>query len=459
LSQALPDAVYGADVDADAVTRAFTTGEVPVGVYGLGKMGLPLAAVFADVTGHVVGADVDPDVVETVNAGDSHVKNEPGLADLVGELRERAALSAVADPARAAREASVHVLIVPTPITDEKEPDLSILEAATRSVGAGLDPGDLVIVECTVPPGTTDGLVRETLEAESGLQVGEFGLAFCPERTASGRALEDIRGAYPKVVGGVDDTSRRVAELLYEEINSAGVIPVSDARTAEAVKVFEGLYRDVNIALANELARFTDEMGVDVREAIEVANTQPFCEIHDPGPGVGGHCIPFYPYFLTRTVNRDSRLLETAREVNDSMPGFTVEKVLEGLEQLDITIVDATILILGITYRPGVPETAKSPALPIANRLGHHGADVYGVDPVLDEFSSDGFQFIPLEEAYDITPDAVVVVTPHEEFDDLDWKRLTNSGGNPCFVLDGRDTLSPESVELDTYTIGRGFDG
>jgi UDP-N-acetyl-D-mannosaminuronic acid dehydrogenase len=455
LSQALPDAVYQADVD-DALTRAFTTGEVPVAVYGLGKMGLPLAAVFADVTGNVIGADIDPNVVETVNAGDCHVKNEPGLPDLVGELRDLEALSAVDDPARAAREASVHVLIVPTPITDEKEPDLSILEAATRSVAAGLDPGDLVVVECTVPPGTTDGLVRETLEAESGLELGEFGLAFCPERTSSGRALEDIRGAYPKVVGGVDDTSRRVAELLYEEVNGAGVIPVSDARTAEAVKVFEGLYRDVNIALANELARFTDEMGVDVREAIEVANTQPYCDIHDPGPGVGGHCIPFYPYFMIEPFETQARLLETARAVNDSMPEFTVRKLREELDAEGTDLAEASVLVLGLTYRPGVEEIRASPSLDIADRLTEASADVYGVDPVLSGY--DAFELTPLSlsEIYERAFDGVVMVTPHEEFDEIRWPEVGRPSGS--VVVDGRDTLRLDETDHRVYTVGAGSD-
>ena len=265
------EGLYGSDVAEDRQRSAFLSGETPVAVYGLGKMGLPLAAVYADVTGNVVGADVDPDVVETVDHGNCHVEREPGLPELVSDLHDRGALRAVAEPAEAAAEAAIHVLIVPTPITDDNEPDLSILRAATRSVAEGLSPGDVVVVECTVPPGTTDGMVRETLLEESGLEAGEFGLVFCPERTSSGRALEDIRGAYPKVVGGVDAESRRVAGLVYGEINDEGVLPVSDATTAEAVKVFEGLYRDVNIALANELGRFADEMDIDVREAIETA--------------------------------------------------------------------------------------------------------------------------------------------------------------------------------------------
>ena len=456
MSQVVPDGVYSDDVDTAALQAAFTNGEFPVAVYGLGKMGLPLAAVFGEVTGNVVGADIDPDVVESVNRGDCHVTNEPGLHELVADLTQDEALSAVEEPERAATEAAIHVLIVPTPITDDSEPDLSILEAVTRSVAAGLDPGDLVIIECTVPPGTTEGLVRETLEAESGLEVGEFGLAFCPERTASGRALEDIRAAYPKVVGGVDETSRRVAELLYEEINSAGVIPVSDARTAEAVKVFEGLYRDVNIALANELARFTDEMGVDVREAIEVANTQPFCEIHDPGPGVGGHCIPFYPYFMIEPFETEAPLLRTAREVNDGMPEFTVETLRRELEAEGTELSDASVLLLGLTYRPGVEESRASPALDVADHLTNADADVYGADPILDDIEE--FHLTPLatSELYEYDFDGIVVVTPHEEFEHISWTEVGRSGG--AIVIDGRDAVNLSDTDHRVYSIGSGRD-
>ena len=454
MSQVVPDGVYSDDVDTAALQAAFTNGEFQVAVYGLGKMGLPLAAVFGEVTGNVVGADIDPDIVESVNRGDCHVTNEPGLPELVADLTREDALSAVEEPERAATEAAIHVLIVPTPITDDSEPDLSILEAVTRSVAAGLDPGDLVVVECTVPPGTTEGLVRETLEAESGLEVGEFGLAFCPERTASGRALEDIRAAYPKVVGGVDETSRRVAELLYEEINSAGVIPVSDARTAEAVKVFEGLYRDVNIALANELARFTDEMGVDVREAIEVANTQPFCEIHDPGPGVGGHCIPFYPYFMIEPFETEAPLLRTAREVNDGMPEFTVETLRRELEAEGTELSSASVLLLGLTYRPGVEEIRASPAIDIAERLSEVGVDVFGVDPILETADEFALAQVDIESVHDNPFDGIVMVTPHEEFYDLQWSDLGRTSGS--VLIDGRDTLDLESTAHRVYTIGRG---
>ena len=450
------EGLHGSTAPADQQREAFLSGETPVAVYGLGKMGLPLAAVYADVTGNVVGADVDPDVVETVDRGDCHVEREPGLPELISDLHDREALRAVAEPAEAAAEAAIHVLIVPTPITDDDEPDLSILRAATRSVAEGLSPGDVVVVECTVPPGTTDGLVRETLLEESGLEAGEFGLAFCPERTSSGRALDDIRGAYPKVVGGVDAESRRVAELVYGEINDEGVLPVSDATTAEAVKVFEGLYRDVNIALANELGQFADEMDVDVREAIETANTQPFCDIHDPGPGVGGHCIPFYPYFVIEPFETRAPLLRTAREVNDSMPEFTVRKLHEELDAEGTDLADASVLVLGLTYRPGVEEIRASPSLDIAERLTGAGADVYGVDPVLSAY--DAFELTPLSlsDIYGRAFDGVVMVTPHEEFDEIRWPEVGRPGGS--VVVDGRDTLGLDDTDHRVYTIGTGSD-
>lgn len=449
--------LYGSTTDGETQRTAFLNGEIPVAVYGLGKMGLPLAGVYAETCGNVIGADIDPDVVETINDGGCHVKREPGLDELVADLVAEGALEATSDPVEAAKEASVHVIIVPTPITDDNEPDLSILQAAVEAIGQGLSEGDTVIVECTVPPKTTTGLVTETLEEMSGLSRGTFGVAFCPERTSSGRALEDIRSAYPKVVGGVDTESTRVAKLLYKEINSCGVLETSDATTAECVKLFEGMYRDVNIALANELARFTDELGIDVREAIDVSNTQPFCDIHDPGPGVGGHCIPFYPYFLIQPLESDSQLLETARAVNDSMPAFTVAKVQDVLQKNGTDLDSATVGIMGLTYRPGVEEIQKSPAIPISRELTSLGCTVYGVDPLLDSAEEFELDLVSLEKLYDKSLDALVIVTPHEEFADVRWDLFESPTEEVPFILDGRAFIDDLGVEVPRYTIGSGF--
>lgn len=448
--------LYRTGAEEELKREVFSNGDVPVAIYGLGKMGLPLASVFAETCGNVVGADIDPEVVATIREGGCPVKREPGLDALVEELVADGTLRATTDPQEAAREASVHVIIVPTPITDEKEPDLSILDAVVSNIATGLAEGDLVIVECTVPPRTTKGRVFEQLISESDLERGEFGAAFCPERTASGRALTDIRGAYPKVVGGIDAESTRAAAVIYEEINAKGVLRVSDATTAEAVKLFEGLYRDVNIALANELGRFADELGIDVREAIDVANTQPYCDVHDPGPGVGGHCIPYYPYFLIEPFETPAPLLSRAREVNDSMPAFTVSKVQEGLAEEGIPVEEATIVILGVTYRPGVEEIRASPSIPIASGLSDLGADVYAVDPLVETFDAFDATPIMLKEVYDLGADAVVLVTPHEEFEAIRWAELDRRSDGPSVVIDGRATLEDVEFEAWCYTIGSG---
>jgi UDP-N-acetyl-D-mannosaminuronic acid dehydrogenase len=443
--------LYEAAAPDAELRTALASGELPVAVYGLGKMGLPLAAVYAERTGNVVGVDLDESVVEAVEAGDCPVDNEPGLPAAVDEAVSAGALAATTDAVRAAEDATLHVIIVPTTIRDDGMSDLSNLRAAVRDVGRGLAPGDLVVVESTVPPGTCQELVRPLLSAESDLTCEEFGVAFCPERTSSGRALRDIRGAYPKVVGGVDDASTRAARLVYEEITDNEVLPVADATTAECVKVFEGIYRDVNIALANELARFTDELGVDVNEAIETANTQPFCEIHDPGPGVGGHCIPYYPQFLLNRFATDAPLTRTAREVNDRMPLFAVQKLVQLLSERDVDVEDASVALLGVTYRPGVKETRESPTLAIADRLDRYGAHLYAVDPMLDGLGDLPATQVATGELPELELDAAVMVTPHAEFDRIDWPAI-----DPLVVVDGRDALDLADTGHEVYTIGSG---
>jgi UDP-N-acetyl-D-mannosaminuronic acid dehydrogenase len=223
------------------------------------------------------------------------------------------------------------------------------------------------------------------------------------------------------------------------------------------VKVFEGLYRDVNIALANELSTFTDEFGIDVNEAIDVANTQPFCDIHDPGPGVGGHCIPFYPYFVINPFETDAPLLETARTVNDSMPSFTVEKLLSEFAAEGVDPETASVLLLGLTYREGVEEIRASPSIAIAEELAAAGVDVSGVDPLLDEYSVFSLTPLELSETYGPDFDGIVLVTPHEAFDDIEWNRLGREGGS--VVIDGRQSLDIADTAHRVYTIGSGHTG
>lgn len=443
--------LYGSDAPSERQQAAFTGGHVPVAVYGLGKMGLPLAATFAARSGNVVGVDIDPDVVTAVNDGTSPVQGEPGLEAAVATTVGEGSLRATTDSERAAKEAALHVVIVPTLLDDDDSPDLSAIEAAIDDVASGLAAGDTVFLESTLPPRTCVDEIQPRLVAGSGLDPEEFGLAFCPERTSSGRALEDIAGSYPKIVGGIDEESARVARLVYDEITSNEVITVSDPTTAECVKLFEGLYRDVNIALANELGRLADDLSVDVREAIDAANTQPFCEIHDPGAGVGGHCIPYYPHFVIESAETETPLLETARSVNEGMEQFTVQKTVEMLDDSGIDVADATVAVLGVTYRPGIDETRASPAWTITSALAGAGADVHTIDPVCSDLESFAGRPATLSDLPAIDPDALVLVTAHDAFDDIPWGRLSDP-----IVVDGRDALAEPGTDAQVYTIGRG---
>ncbi len=444
--------LYDSEVSGATKRHALKTGDIPVAVYGLGKMGLPLAAVLADVTTNVTGVDIDPDVVEAIADGRCPVQGEPGLADAVERAVGEGWLTATDQPAKAARDASVHVVIVPTLLTEEKKPDLSALSAAIADISSGLKAGDLVCIESTVPPGTCRDVLKPQLAAKSGLDSTEFGLAFCPERTASGRALADIRGEYPKVVGGSDRESTRAAAVLYNEVTSNEVITVSDTTTAECVKLFEGLYRDVNIALANEIARLGAEFQIDVHEAIDVASRTPYCDIHSPGPGVGGHCIPYYPYFVINNTEQPLPLLQEARGVNEGMPAYTVAVLEQKLADRDIDLREAAVAILGITYRAGVDETRAAPSFPIASILDDLGTTVYAADPICTDAGDITAETVTIDLLPALELDAALVVTGHEEFHTIGWDEMDDE----ILVLDGRQLFNNDDIPQDIYHLGDG---
>ncbi len=271
------------------VKSALKNGDVTIAVYGMGKMGLPLAAVFADHGARVIGVDINERIVEMINRGENHVREEPGLDELVRRNVEAGRLRATTDGVKAAKEADVMIILVPT-LTDERgNIKLGPVYDVAEKISQGLEKGDIVITEATMPPGTTESLIP--ILEKSGLKLGEFGLAHAPERTMTGTAIRDITGQYPKIVGANDEKTLEAVIGIYGTINRKGVIPMSSIKAAEAVKVFEGVYRDVNIALANELAMWCEEHGLDALEVFRAANTQPYCHLHMPGAGVGGHCF------------------------------------------------------------------------------------------------------------------------------------------------------------------------
>jgi len=351
-----------------------------VAVVGAGKMGLPLAAQFASHGWSVIAVDVDPGVIDGINAGRSHIGEEPGVAELVAEAHVAGRLRATLDGAEAARSADVVVLIVPVMLDDESRPDHRIMDSAVEAILPGIHAGSLVIFETTLPVGDTRGRFAPRIAEASGLTLeADLFVAFSPERLYSGSALRNL-ATYPKLVGGLGGASTARATAFYESVLDADVVAMSSAEAAEFAKLADTTYRDVNIALANEFSRYADRIGVDLSEVIAAANSQPYSHIHQPGLGVGGHCIPVYPHFLLDRAP-ELELVALSRRVNDGQIGQAIRSLQLALGGLD----GVEVLVLGLTYRDGVKELAYSRALPLVERLAFHGARVLAYDPLLGD--------------------------------------------------------------------------
>jgi nucleotide sugar dehydrogenase len=411
-----------------------------VAVVGLGKIGLPLAAQFASKGMRVIGCDVLVEVVDSVNAGKAHIREEAGLDEAVASAVKAKRLSATTDTTAATKQADAVLVIVPLMVSADRTMDYRSLDAATRAVGRGLKPGTLVVYETTVPVGTTRRRLGPMLEEESGLKAGsDFHLAFSPERLYAGRIFEDLR-KYPKIVGGIDDPSTKAAADFYRAVLDAEVWAVENTETAEFAKLAETTYRDVNIALANQLALYAASRDVNVTEAFKAANSQPYSRIHRPSLGVGGHCIPVYPHFLLGdATDGELSLVRDARSTNDGMAQVGVrqlERLLGGLH-------GRRVLVLGAAYREDVKELAFSTVFPVVDALHRSGADVLIHDPLFEPRELRALEAAvvnDVDKARDV--DAVVVQAWHHQFRAIDWTRFSGLK----VVLDGRGTLDPEPV-------------
>jgi len=412
-------------------------GRVTIAVYGLGKMGLPLACVFADKGAQVIGIDVDQKIVDNLNKGINHVTEEPGLSAMLARVLNAKRFRATTDAVAAAKESNVQVILIPTLLTKDYKPEMKPLEQLCEKIAEGMRKGSVVISECTMPPGSTEQLIP-FLE-KRGLKCGrDFGLAHCPERTMTGTAIRDIEGQYPKVVGACNKETLEPVCGLYEAINSKGVIPVSSIKAAECVKVFEGVYRDVNIALANELALYCDRIGVDAIEVFKTANTQPYCHLHTPGPGVGGHCIPVYPYFI---MSEQTPITRAARKYNDWMREHVVELAEQALKEKGKNIKGANVLVLGLTFRGGVRAYYNTAAEPVIALLKKKGANVYAFDPLSTDEDYARFGVKKSQEYSEM--DCVVVLADHAEFRSYDWSAIIKNLRTKA-VVDARQALDPE---------------
>ncbi|MFC5558819.1 nucleotide sugar dehydrogenase [Ureibacillus thermophilus] len=410
-----------------------------VTVIGLGKIGLPLAAVFAN-SGHfnVIGADVNEKVVETVNKGISHIQNEPGLDQLLYAAWKAGTLRATVDTEKAVSQSDVVVVIVPVLVDEKGNINYKYIDATVEEIGKGIRKGTLVIFETTLPAGDTRNRFGKRISELSGLTLGkDFYLGYSPERVYSNRILQDLSN-YPKIVSGDNEKSLELVKSFYQKALNCDIISVSNLETAEFTKVAESVYRDVNIALANELAVYADSLGVNIKEVIHAANSQPFSHLHSPGVGVGGHCIPVYPYFFINN-GLGNGIVQLSRKVNDQMAKYAVQQV----EKHFSTLENKNILILGLAFRENVKETANSSTLLLADELKQKGAVVYVDDPLYTSEEIAAFQVQPFLVNDREKIDAIILQAYHAQYKDFDFKQFPNCQ----FVLDGRNVLDLKIIE------------
>ena len=414
-----------------------------VTVVGAGKMGLPLAAQFASHGWHVIAADINDAVVASINEGRAHFAEEPGLAELVQEVHAAGRLRATTDAAAAARESDVVLLIVPVMLDDHQQPDHRYMDAAVQSIAPGVTAGTLVIFETTLPVGDTRGRYVPLLEQATGLHADDDLLvAFSPERLFSGAVFRNL-STYPKLVGGIGPASTDRATRFYASVLDAEVVAMSSAEAAELSKLAETTYRDLNIAFANELAAYADRLGIDALEAIRAANSQPYSHIHQPGLGVGGHCIPVYPHFLLSRAP-EMELVALARRTNDGQVAAAVRRLAGELGGLR----DVPVLVLGLTYRENVKELAYSRALALLAQLAEAGARVEAWDPLLSTSEIEALGATPWAWGSTSPARAIVTQTADRAFQALDASWFPGLE----VVLDGRNSLGavafPPSVRI-----------
>jgi UDP-N-acetyl-D-glucosamine dehydrogenase len=401
----------------DALKSRIESREAVVGIIGLGYVGLPLMRAFTDKNFRVLGFDIVPFKVGRINKGKSYIKSVD--TSLISKAVTAGLFSATTDFKRL-KEVDAIIICVPTPLDHMRQPDLSYIENTSRAIAKNLRRGQLVILESTTYPGTTDEVVKPILET-SGLKCGaDFFLAFSPEREDPGNPKYSAPNI-PKVVGGIDAASREVACALYSQA-VVRVIPVSSTRAAEATKILENIYRSVNIALVNELKMLFDKMDIDVWEVIEAAGTKPF-GFHPfyPGPGLGGHCIPIDPFYLSwkaREFNFTTKFIELAGQINTSMPEYVLGKITKALNNVRKTVKGAKILLLGMAYKKDVDDYRESPALEIAEMLMRLGAEVSYHDPyvpALHKMREHDLKLrsVPLRDETLRKADCVVIVTDH----------------------------------------------
>ena len=429
-----------------------------VAVYGLGNVGGPLAAAWLRSNAKVIGVDISQKLLVEIKKGISH-KKEPHISATFTKALKNENFSITNNGIEASKKSDIKIVAVPVGLMGRKI-DLKALMSVSKDIGKGLKKGDAVLISPSLPPGTMEKIVLPIIEKHSNLKgEQDFYFIYNPERIFEGRALQDIEENYPAIVAGLGKKSLTFAEQLLKIISKKGVISLSSLANAEAEKLFEGVYRDVNIALANELADFCEKLGINYWEARKGANSQPFCHLHYPGTGVGGLCIPVYPMFIieaAKKMNKHVRMVEFARKTNDLMPAKCVSDALELFYKNKINPKEKKIAVLGLGFRGEVTDSRLSPTYSVVKEFLKNGCKVVVHDPYIikdDLLPSNVLLTKNLTEAIE-KADLIFISSDHKLYSKLNAKSFTRSN-SPLLIFDGRYVLKRENFkDASLITIG-----
>lgn len=427
------------------LSKKITEKKAKICIVGLGYVGLPTAIFFAENDFDVIGVGIDPKKLDMINQGISPL-GELGLDERLEKVVKKGKLVATLDLPEATRQSDIILLIVPTPVTKSKDPDLSHVMDAGKKVSRGLEKGKLVVLESTVYPGVTEEVLQPILE-ESGLKAGEdFGLAYCPERYNPGDDDHSIEKV-ARVVGGITPEWAEITRKLYQFIIEEDIKVLRNIKTSEAAKVIENTQRDLNIALVNELAMIFEKIGIDVMEVIEGASTKWNFNVYYPGGGVGGHCLPVDPYYLVKKAKElgyHSKVIAAGRTINDHMPQHVFGLLADSLNDNEKSVKNSKIVVLGLSYKENVGDDRESPSEELINELKHYQAQVTIVDPYIEETQVYGTLESDLYQALE-DADAMVLMTAHQEFRDLDFQKAKKLMKIPI-IVDARRIYDPEKL-------------
>ena len=412
----------------DEVRNSLETKSLKVCIVGIGRIGLPTALSFAKAGLQTIGADISEKLVDSINTGNFPLKDEPGYEDVFNSVRKNGNFSATADINAAISKSNLILLSLPTPMDENSIPSYLALESVGKQLSKSLQPNSLVVVESTIEPSFIENIMIKRIEENSRLQVRKnFTIGVCPENANPGEILHDFT-SLPRLVGGIDEQTTKIIALIYDFVFSVELVTMPDCKTANAVKLTTNVFRDVNIAFVNELSLMFEKLGIDTLKVLEAAKRKYNFQIHYPGAGVGGPCLPINSYQFLNTAKRiglELNIIKHGRMINEKMPDHVINLTLDGFKQCNKSIKDSTLLILGVSYKPDVKDIQLSPAEIIINKLKALGAKIKIYDPYYKNNQIFGIDVEHNIQDILSDVDASIIVTAHKEFQEINPKIFT----------------------------------